>query len=326
VPVSGNGIWTSAAELAQKPMSGSAWQNLKSAADRACGTPDLANQDDSANVCYLAKALVFARTQDSSYADAVIAAIESIVASGTYRGRALALGREIGTYAIAADLIQLRRRNSTLDSRFRSKLAELKTTYTESGPANLIDCHEDRPNNWGTHCGASRIAIDLYLGDAADLERAKKVFLGFLGDRSVYAGFTYGSLDWQCDPARPVGINPKGCTRDGHSIDGVIPDDQRRGGGFTWPAPQENYVWENLQGAMAQAVMLQRAGVNVFATSDQALLRSVQWLHTQALYPAATDDVWISHLVNHYYGTSFPAGVASSPGKNLGYTDYTHGR
>jgi len=30
--------------------------------------------------------------------------------------------------------------------------------------------------------------------------------------------------------------------------------------------------------------------------------------------------------VNKYYGTGFPAPVPSRPGKNMGFTDYTHGR
>jgi hypothetical protein len=104
----------------------------------------------------------------------------------------------------------------------------------------LINTHEIRPNNWGTHAGASRVATDLYLGDKADLAKAAQVFKGWLGDRSAYAGFTYGDLAWQADPSKPVGINPKGATRNGHLIDGVLPDDQRRAGGFSWPPQQEN--------------------------------------------------------------------------------------
>lgn len=46
----------------------------------------------------------------------------------------------------------------------------------------------------------------------------------------------------------------------GNDLDGVIPDDQRRGGTYTWPPPRENYVWEALQGAVAQAHMLHRRG------------------------------------------------------------------
>src|SRR3972149_4721930 len=151
---------------------------------------------------------------------------------------------------------------------------------------------------------------------------AAQVFKGWLGDRSAHAGFEYGDLAWQCDPGNPVGINPAGCTKQGHSVDGVLPDDQRRGGGFTWPPPHENYVWEALQGALVQAVLLHRAGYDVWNWEDQALLRAARWLHEQASFPATGDDSWQPHIINFYYGTGFPAPVPSSPGKNLGWTDW----
>src|SRR6185295_5158219 len=166
----------------------------------------------------------------------------------------------------------------------RSWLAAVRTENLDG--KTLISTHDVRPNNWGTHAGASRVAADLYLGDKADLAKAAQVFKGWLGDRTAYAGFTYGDTSWQADPSKPVGINPKGATKSGHNIDGVLPDDQRRAGGFTWPAPSENYVWEALQGALAQAVILDRAGYAAFEWQDQALLRAVTWLHSQCNYPA----------------------------------------
>ncbi|MCB0291540.1 MAG: alginate lyase family protein, partial [Calditrichaeota bacterium] len=188
----------------------------------------------------------------------------------------------------------------------------------------LVSTHEDRPNNWGTHAGATRAAIAVYLNDTQELERTAQVFKGWLGDRSSYAGFSYGDLDWQANPSQPVGINPVGSTKNGHSIDGVLPDDQRRGGGFTWPPPKENYVYEALQGVLAMAVILYRAGYDVWNWEDQAIRRAFEWLHNEANYQAASDDTWEPHVVNHYYGTNFPAPVPSSPGKNVGWTDWTH--
>src|SRR3989338_36106 len=321
-----SGIWISQAEVQALPMSGSAWNGIKSAADSNCSTPDLANQDDAANVCVMAKALVFTRTGEARYRTDVTTALGSIINSGTYNGRALALGRELIAYVIAADLIDLKTFNPTMNGQFRSKITELLTTSTSGGPANLVDCHEDRPNNWGTHCGASRLAVYAYLGDTAGIARVAQLFKGWLGDRSLYSGFGFrsGELDWQCNPSAPVGINPTGCTRDGHSIDGVLPDDQRRAGGFTWPPPKENYVWEALQGAVVQAVILKRAGYDVFTWENQALRRAVEWLHSQANFPAVGDDTWTPHLINYYYGTQFPAPVPTSPGKNMGWTDWTH--
>jgi hypothetical protein len=72
-------------------------------------------------------------------------------------------------------------------------------------------------------------------------------------------------------------------------------------------------------------VILHRAGYDVWSWQDSALLRAFEWLHGPAAFPATGDDTWQSHLINYYYGTSFPAPVPSSPGKNVGWTDWTHG-
>ena len=319
-----SGIWISPAEVRQLPMSGAAWDNVRSAADRSCGNVDLADQEQMTNVCIMAKALVFARTGAARYRADVVAVLTQIVNAPAYSGRALALGRELGAYVIAADLIGLGDFDPRLDVLFRATIRTLLTTSTDSGPSNLVECHETRPNNWGTHCGASRAAVAAYLGDADELDRAAQVFRGWLGERSSYAGFRYGDLSWQCDASRPMGINPAGCSRDGHSIDGVLADDQRRAGGFTWPPPKENYVWEGLQGALVLAVILHRAGYPVWDWGDRALLRAATWLHDQAGYPAEGDDTWQPHILNRYYGTSFPARVPTRAGKNVGWTDWTH--
>jgi hypothetical protein len=312
------GIWISAAELAQLPMSGPAWNNLKAEADKPTGTPDLSNQDDPTNVRVLAKALVYARTGISSYRDEVIQAC--IAAIGTENGgRTLALGRELIAYVIAADLVGL---PPNEDALFRSWLQDVRNKELQG--RTLISTHEDRPNNWGTHCGGSRVAVAVYLNDATELARCAEVFKGWLGDRTSYAGFKYGDLDWQADPDKPVGINPKGATRQGHSINGVLPDDQRRAGGFNWPPPKENYVYEALQGVLAQAVILYRKGYDVWNWEDQAILRAFEWLHNEANFPAEGDDDWEPHLVNYYYGTGLPAEVPTTPGKNVGWTDWTH--
>jgi len=53
--------------------------------------------------------------------------------------------------------------------------------------------------------GASRAAIDVYLGDMQDLARTAQVFRGWVGDRSAYAGFSYtNDLSWQAAPTKPA--------------------------------------------------------------------------------------------------------------------------
>jgi hypothetical protein len=311
--------------LAERPTTGPAWAALLESTDHPCPIPNLHDQNDTANVCVVAKALVFARTKNQHLRSDVTDALRAIVGAGAYDGRALALGRELAAYVIAADLIDLKDDDPSLDGLFRDTIKRLLTTPTIAGPANLIACHESRPNNWGLWCGGSRAAVAAYLGDGPELARVAQVFKGWLGDRASYAGFSYGDLTWQFDASRPVGINPKGATRDGHSVDGVLPDDQRRAGRFTWPPPQEDYVYGALEGALMQAVILSRAGYDPFNWQDRALLRAYEWLHNQAQFPATGNDTWQPHLVNFYYQTSFPAPVPARPGKAMGWTDWTHG-
>ena len=318
------GIWIDRDAIASLPTRGAAWNDLIQAADRDCGTPRLEDQDDQANVCVLAKALAFARTGNARYGNDVRAALRSIVSAPPYRGRALSLGRELAAYVISADVIDLRRLDPELDSLLRARIRQLLTISTSDGPRDLVECHERRPNNWGNHCGASRAAVAAYLGDGNELTRVAQVFKGYLGDRSSYSGFRYGDLAWQCDPRSPVGINPKGCAVNGRSLDGVLPDDQRRSGGLLWPPPHENYVSEGLQGALVQAAILQRAGFDAFAWGDQALLRAVRWLYDTAHFRPVGDDTWIPYVVNYYYGTDFPAPASARAGKNIGWTQWTH--
>jgi hypothetical protein len=318
------GIWIDRSAIASLPMRGAAWNSLSHEANRECGPPDLSNQDDGTNVCVMAKALAFARTGNVRLGIDVRAALRTIVGAPPYRGRALSLGRELAAYVIAADIVSLRTLDPNLDSSFRVKITQLLATPTIDGPRNLIDCHEKRPNNWGNHCGASRAAVAAYLGDRTELARVAQVFKGYLGDRSSYAGFRYGDLAWQCNPERPVGINPKGCTVDGHSLDGVLADDQRRSGELKWPPPHENYVYEGLQGALVQAVILQRAGYDAFDWGDRALLRAVRWLYDTAHFHAVGDDTWIPYVVNYFYGTDFPTPEVARAGKNVGWTNWTH--
>ena len=311
-------IWIDPARLASLPTDGPAWENLLAAAQAPMRRPNLSDQEDPVNVQVLARALVYARTGEKRYRDEVVEAC--MAAIGTEKGgRTLALGRELAAYVIAADLVGL---DGERDRAFREWLREVR--HRKLGGGTLVSTHERRPNNWGTSAGASRVAVAAYLGDRADLERSARVLRGWLGDRSAYDGFRYGKLWWQADPKAPVGINAKGARRDGHSIDGVLPDDQRRAGPFAWPPPHENYVYGALQGALVQAVILHNAGYEVFEWQDRALLRAFQWLYDEARFPAQGDDTFEPYLVNYYYGTRFPTTAPARPGKIAAWTDWTH--
>jgi hypothetical protein len=274
------------------------------------------------DVYTLAGALVYARTGQGAYRSKAAAAIAAAMGTES-SSRALEVSRNIQSYVFAADLIDLKTFDSGADTRFRAWLAALKTRSFDG--MSIVESSEKRPNNWGTHAMAARIAIDRYLGDSADLGRAALVFRGWLGDRSAYAGFDYGDTSWQADPGKPVGINPAGATKSGHSIDGVLPDDQRRAGGYTWPPPCENYVHEALQGALVAATELKRAGYDAWSWQGQALRRSYAWLYTVDSCPAAGDDGGFPFLVNAAYGTTYAGARPAPVGKNVGWLDWTHG-
>jgi len=316
-----SGIWISQAEIANLPMSGRAWDNLKAKAVGSWGTANLKDLNSNHDVLTLAGALYYARTHDSAMRTKVATAIMSCIGTEV-GGRSLEPSRNIVSYVISADLISLETYNAADNTRFKDWLARVRNETLDG--KTIISTHEDRPNNWGTHAGATRVAIARYINDTVDLDKAATVFKGWLGDRAAYHGFDYGDLSWQSDRANPVGINPTNATIQGHNVDGVLPDDQRRGGSFTWPAPKENYVWEALQGASVQAQLLSRAGYDVWNWSNKALLRAVTWLYTVNSYPPTGDDVYIPWIINKAYSTSFATVTPVAIGKNMSWTDWTH--
>jgi hypothetical protein len=315
------GIWISDEELANLPTSGPAWEQLKAVADQPAGKPDLSDFSQMNDVYVLAKALVYARTGEPNYREEVIENLMQVMGTEA-AGNTLALGRGLVAYIIAADLINLPL-NAEQDRLFRTWLRHALTETLVD--RTLRSTNEERPNNWGLHAGASRAALAIYLGDTAELNRTAQVFKGFLGDRTAYAGFEFGDLWWQADPKNPVGINPKGAMKEGHSIDGAQPEEMRRGGKFRWPPRHTGYAWEALQGAFVQAEILHRAGFPVWEWQDRALLRAVQFLYDIGWNPEG-DDEWLPWLVNFAYDTSFPATTPARPGKNMGWTDWTHSR
>lgn len=313
------GVWISADEVKGLPDSGPAWNELVTWACKPLPSPDIAARDSFCDVQVMARGLVYARTGNTRCRDEVIEAIRKVMGTED-EGDVLSLGRNVPGYVIGADLVGL---PSDLEPTFRAWLAGLLDEELDG--TTLRRVHERRPNNWGTHAGGARAVIARYLGDEKELARVAQVFRGWLGERLAYDEFDFGDLAWQADPAKPVAVNPRGATKDGHSLDGVLPDDQRRSGGFSWPPPKENYVYEALQGALLQALVLSRAGYDVWEWGDRALLRSAVWLEREADFPAEGDDTWQPYVIKHFYGVELRTVLPSRPGKNVGWTDWTHG-
>jgi hypothetical protein len=324
------GIWLSRAEVMQLPEQGPAWAQLTKLAAEPAGHPDLSNQDSDTDVRVLAAALVSVRTGDEGLRRKAEAGVMNSI--GTERGgRTLALARGLVAYVVAADLIDLRDYDPAAGRAFRSWLERVRTEQLEpSSNPTLVATHELRPNNWGTHAGASRIAADIYLGDRRDLARAASVFAGWLGGRGIYDGFRYGGdLSWQADPHAPVGVNPPGAASDGQLLDGALPDDMRRGCSRRVPPCPTLYPWEAMEGAVVQAELLSRQGYDAWSWGHQALRRAAVFLfglHSRygaEEWGAPAGHAWVPWLLNARYGTHFATTLPAPPGKGMGFTDWT---
>lgn len=315
--VGGAWIWLTGDELAALPTEGPAWSAVATAARGDWGEPDLGDNDDRHDVLTLAGALYAARLDDVAMADRVRDALDR--ARSSESAEVLPVARNVLSYVVAADLIGYD------DPAFEAWLLDLLDRRLD-GRAGLDTLRESAlrdPSNHGTHARATVLAIAMFTDDLRLTATIADRFHDWLGRSSE--GFEWRELDWQADPERPVGINAPQTAIESLDVDGVLPEEQRRSGGFADPPPREGYVWEALQGAVVTAELLGRAGYDPWAWEDEALLRAYRWLHVVAGYPAEGDDRWQPWLVNARYGSDFPATAPTEPGKNMGYTDWTHG-
>lgn len=321
------GIWLTAQEIGSLPMEGKAWEALKATATGSWATPTLSNQDSAANVQVWAGALYAVRTGSQTMREKVRAAVKKI--PSTIGGRTLALGRELPAYVLAIDLVGWS--TQAEEDSFKSFLRSARTKELDG--KTLISTFEQKPNNWASQAAFALVVVDRYLADADGLARRVKVFRGLLGDRSSYAGYTYDQdnwEEWQADPKLPVPINPRGATKEGHSIDGALPEEMRRGpnsGVFDWPPPCVNYCWTSYTPLLSAAWVLSRSGhQDVFSWSDSALLRAIRWLHVEADCPAEGNDVGTSWLANSIWGTTFRVSSPTQISREIGWLDWTHAR
>lgn len=322
------------AELLARPTSGPAWDALLAVADGPLGRADLSNQDARHGVRTLAVALVYARTGDPSYREHARAAIMSAIGTETAEARnsILALGRQLGSYVLAADLIDL---DGAGDVRFRAWLDGLRTRDLGGHGRwrSLVATHEDAGNNWGAFAGASRIAASLYLGDGEDVLRAAAVLRGFLGDRDAWAGFqpVDGSRSWACDGPAYTPVN-RPCVLRGIDVDGAIVRDIDRGGNLRWPPGDDGirYTLESLQGLVVQAELLTRNGYgDAWAWSDTAIARAARFVTASG---DAGGETWnrsdvtlhLPWLLDARYDLGLPTQPAGA-GRLFGFTDWLYG-
>ncbi len=307
-------LWLTADELEKLPTSGPAWDSMVAFAEEDWGPIDIDDNNGVHDVHTLAGALVAARTSDQAMTARVREALRLV--PNAHIGGLLPLARNLSGYVIAADVLGYH------DPAFDEWLTSLLDRDIEgrAGIRSLRESAMADPSNHGTHARASVLAIGLYLHDDALVSTMAERFHDWLGRSSE--GFVWKERYWQADPGAPVGINRAGAEIDGFDVDGVLPEEQRRSGGFTVDPPKEGYVWEALQGVTVTADLLDRAGYSAWEWEDQAILRAFRWLYDVDDFPAEGDDTWQPWVVNAAYGTNFPAATPTLPGKNMGFTDW----
>ena len=327
-PVTPTGfIWVDPAHLRRLPTTGTAWTEVENTADAGAGTATLSDQNSKWSTNILATAYAWVATGKQAYYDKAFAAFNAVVNGNLEKGaRALGLARELQAIVVAADVMQVKTLDPALHAKLVAKFRDLLTFSAAGGPGSLIESMEKRPNNWGTHATCAVALVARYIGDAALLAHVATVFRGLLGDWDSYHGFTYGDLDWQYEKNRPLGINRKGATIQGHNVDGALPEELRRGGAFSWPLPAKpptTYPWEAMQGITGTMWVFEMAGMSMLGESDQAYRRAVTWLYEVAKWPTDSDDGWQVPIINRLLGTSYPI-TGGSVGKGLAWTPWTH--
>lgn len=192
-------------------------------------------------------------------------AIETVIGQANSAGTAdTRPQRQLGGWAIIADLINL----PAYDSALNSTAAQGGGTNTgflgwldycmafEFSGFSVAECRGKRLNNKGAHSRFSTIACEAYkrgsLGTSTMLGRMADVMRRWLGDTSIenvtgesssgspaslFQGVSNEMAEgatWQASPVLVdnldrVGVNALGATKDGNNLDGLLPGDQYRG-------------------------------------------------------------------------------------------------
>lgn len=324
----GVGIWIGSQALAQRPMSGAAWNSLVAAAEGA--TPNGANlsdQDSNHDVATLAAALVAARTGVAKDRQRAIAALEGAI--GTEQGtRWLAIGRNLGAYVIAADVLDIR--SGPVHDWLRGFLTKRLAHNNDGGSIMLRESAWSSGSNASAQEGFVHAALAAYFGDSGELAWAWNGFRRYAGDRTSPHRMSSNSSYWQADPSDPVGIQNRGATKDGCRLDGAISNDMSRGGEDACVPGYTQYPWVGLNGAVPAAVILARAGYPAWTVGDAALFRAADylaWLPTVTANPEWYDDgraAQLKHLLNVAYDLQAPLHLPTGVGQTVGFTDWTH--
>jgi|GEM_PF-4719743 len=319
-------IWIDQADLDALPTSGQAWDEMKSWADANWGsdnlvegsTGPLATAAEDTPTCgtetsygdnhVLAFAIAHMKDPNgratSTYLDELKYGIENVILSEitapTAKMETYNIGRNLGGYIVAADMVDLKTIDTPLHNKFKGWLRYVREELIYERHAggevyrvrSVTDMVRNRPNNHGSSGEHTLTALNMYLGDMNEIEASAERYRAFVGEpgasNPVYKYKKLGTGTFQADPANPVGLNRQGATIVWNSVardvDGMPPEEARRtannGGNFAWPPGVTNYFWSFAAPFLGWVHLLNRCGYPVLSYGDNAVQRFFTWCDT----------------------------------------------
>lgn len=319
-------VWISDTEIAALPTSGAAWNSIVGAASGATAAgADVGNQDSTHDVATLAAALYTART--GLQRDRAVAALTGAI--GTEEGaRWLAIGRNLGAYVIAADLLDIR--SGPIYDWLANFLNRTLRQNNSDTQGTLREAVWNSGSNASAQQGFAHVALAVYADSASELAWGWNGYRRYAGDRSSPRTLTSNDDSWQFVAGDPVGIQDPGATRNGIRLDGAIGNDMSRGGSFRWPPGYTQYPWVGLAGAVPAMVVFENAGHPACSIVQSAIKRAADYLYFLRTETGKVDWydtsrwAYIKHLINTAYGVNHPVGYPTGSGQTAGFTDWTH--
>ncbi len=245
----------------------------------------------------------------------VLAMVRGAKRTLTAADNSLAAGRCLAPVAIALSLVDAHEEDAWL-------VAARDTVYANFGSIVYPGRAAAKANNHGSASDMSVIAIDAHVRDIAHLEkRAIPVWRTRLGDHGQTVDgapvkLTFGS-SLQVDPAGPVVVGRPGTTHDGVNLDGLLLEEQRRGGDFPNCG---NYNFGAAGQFLVSARILMSHGYPVESWGDNAVRRIFEALRRAGCQPVG-DDRWQGSMVSAMFGSGLISeGVGD--GKSFCCTDY----
>jgi hypothetical protein len=333
-------VWVDHDELMALPTSGPAWDALLKIANSATfDGADVSNQDSTHSRSILAAALAGVRTGNVTLMDKAVAGLGDAI--DTEEGaRWLAIGRNMGAYIIAADVLDIRE-GPVYDWLKRFASRTLGFDNDTSKQVTLKECAWNSASNAPSQEGFVLTALAVYLKDKELLDYCWDCFKRYCGDTSAKHTFSSNGFGdpWQVNntDAGRVAILPVGAFKNGLDLNGSLTNDMGRSN----PKPvnplvyktESLYPWVGLDGAFCTAMVLHRAGYPAFEIQDQALLRAVKFLRRVAAdykeprwwgQDKKEDAKWLAHVFYNLPLADYPITLPVANHDLVGYVDWTH--